>query len=526
MGIYIHLNISDTITADEWKRAYQKSVVLMEKMPFIEKTVKECYGTKLVCATKTVEKERYGRMGWHTIGDSISMKTAENYFLPQNITSSEKTDAYMKPYMDPYMSILPAYCSSISFEDERCNRVIGLWGNKTQAEPYHFYLLAVACMLEHELPGKVAIYGDITKGQCKKAVEIVSDMLREKIELPDRCDLQRLYNRVKNMPLQKSEIVDAFAKLYLGNQDEEFGVFVQKHFSDEEFKFFWRRVFGNSKVGTYGFSEWLKDYLLWGFQIVDLKEYVQFDDEEGNSLAEEFVSAVLDTEVFLEEKDCEDVLEIDKEAEGSYSVNTLLAHFVFAGAKNHRVNRYIPLEELVVALSECVGDCCDVSQIVTEYMAKRAKQDAKSNLTDLLINFVHSWRDKIMSSREEYDISEAEDLMLFENGDTIEISLNERLLDFFAFYRETLDEDRYRELQRKGSFAAIRYLVEQNRYFLFMEESWQKIFNDIQKNIATLERYYPMVRVKPSEDGDIQIVRALVLNDGLYQYCMERKEAI
>ena len=40
MGIFIHLNISDTITEDEWEKAYQKSVKLMGKMPFIEKTVK------------------------------------------------------------------------------------------------------------------------------------------------------------------------------------------------------------------------------------------------------------------------------------------------------------------------------------------------------------------------------------------------------------------------------------------------------------------------------------------------------
>lgn len=130
-------------------------------MPFIEKNVREYYGANLVCTIKTVEKDWYGKYGWRTIGDS-----------------------------------------DFDFEDERCDRVICLWGNKTQAEPYHFYLLAVACMLEHELPGKVAIYGDITRGQCKKAVEIASDLLGEQIELPDRCDLQRLHDRVKKMPLK------------------------------------------------------------------------------------------------------------------------------------------------------------------------------------------------------------------------------------------------------------------------------------------------------------------------------------
>lgn len=515
MGIFININISDTITADEWERAYQKSVMMVEKIPFMERVEKKCYGTRLICAVKTVERDCCGKIGWHTIGDSISMKTAEDYFLPKNLSISEKADAGE----DPYMSILPAY-SDFSFDDARCNRVIELWGNKTQAEPYHFYLLAIACMLEHELPGKVAIYGDITRGQCKRAVQIATEILREKIEMPDRCDLQRLYNRVKEMPLQEEEIVNAFSTLYIGNQDEEFGAFVQKHFSEEELNFFWRRVFGYSKVGTYGFSNWLKKYLLWGFQVVDLKEYVQFDDEDGGSMAEEFVKAVLDTEVFLEEKDCEDVLEIDNDAEGSYGIYTLLAQFAFAGAKNHRVNRYIPLEELSEALAECVGNRCNTSQIVTNYMMEREKQDAEKNPTDQLINFMRGSRDEIMLSREECDISDAEELMLFENGKTIASSLNELLLDSFAFYRKALEEDRYYDLLKKGSTKAIRFLIEQNRYFLFMEESWQKIFDDIEGDITKLERYYPMVRVKPTTDDHIQIIRAIVFNDALYQYCI------
>ena len=44
MGIFIHINISDTITRDEWEKAYQKSVRLMKKMPFVEKKVKSYHG--------------------------------------------------------------------------------------------------------------------------------------------------------------------------------------------------------------------------------------------------------------------------------------------------------------------------------------------------------------------------------------------------------------------------------------------------------------------------------------------------
>ena len=525
MGIFIHLTISDTIKRDEWEKAYQKSVRLMENLPFVEKMVKECYGSSLVCMTKTVEKEWYGRMGWHTIGDSVSRKTAEDYFMPKDILDSDQESADIESYVDPYMSILPAH-TGFDFEDERCSRGIHLWGNKTQAEPYHFYLLAVACMLEHELPGKVAIYGDITKGQCRKASKIASDLLGEKIELPDRCDLQRLYDRVKKMPLHEDEMVDAFTALYMGNQDKDFGAFIRKSFNDGEFKAYWRKVFGCLGIGTIGFSDCLGRYLLWGFRVAELKEYIQFEDEEGNNLAEKFVREVMDTEVFLEKKDCEDVLKIDREIEESYSIYTLLAQVAFIGAKNHRVDRYIPLEELLAELKECVDGYCDVDEIVANYMAERDKKGENENPADCLNEYMHNKRNEVMSERKEWDITTVEELISYEDGDTISDALNKMLLGSFAFYRKVLEEDRYKELLQKSPPHSIRYLIGQNRYFLFMEEEWDRIFTKIEDNIEALERYYPMVRIEPTREEHIELIQAIVLNDELYQYCMENYSKI
>lgn len=412
MGIFIHLNISDTVTRDEWEKAYQKSVCLMEKMPFAEQKVKMYHGSRLVCLTRTTEKEWYGKIGWHTIGDSVSLKTAEDYFLPKDIVHSDKKSIDMEPYVDPYMRILPVY-SLLDFEDKRCNRVVCLWGNKTQAEPYHFYLLAIACMLEYELPGKVAIYGDITKGQCRKAVKIASELSDEQIELPDRCDLHRLYDRVKKMPLHKDEIVDAFIILYMGDQDKDFGAFVREKFSDEEIETYWRKTFGQSRVGTYDFLDCLKKYLLWGFQIADLKKYVQLEDGEDKDLAEKFVIEVMNTEVFLENKNCEDKLETDHEAEEGYGIYTLLARFAFAGVKNHRADRYIPLKELIAELKVCVDGRCDVDKIVSDYMEKRGQKGEDENPSDILSNYMNDEGNKIISEQKEWDITDAEELLSY-----------------------------------------------------------------------------------------------------------------
>lgn len=45
--------------------------------------------------------------------------------------------------------------------------------------------------------------------------------------------------------------------------------------------------------------------------------------------------------------------------------------------------------------------------------------------------------------------------------------------------------------------------------------------HDIEESIDTFERYYPMVRVEPTKNDQVHFIRALVLNDVLYQYCMD-----
>ena len=170
-------------------------------------------------------------------------------------------------------------------------------------------------------------------------------------------------------------------------------------------------------------------------------------------------------------------------------------------------------------LEKCVGRLCDVSQIVAEYMVERTKQDAGNNPTDTFIDHMHQLRAELTAVREEYDISDSNELMWYENGDSIAPSLNDSLMDFFEFYRETSQEDRYHKLLKKGSIYAIRYLIEQKN-FLFMEETWDKIIHDIEESIDTFERYYPMVRVEPTRNEQIHFIRALVLNDELYQYCV------
>ena len=73
----------------------------------------------------------------------------------------------------------------------------------------------------------------------------------------------------------------------------------------------------------------------------------------------------------------------------------------------------------------------------------------------------------------------------------------------------------------KGSAEArCEFLARENRYLLIRDKDWEKIFTDIKNNEKSFARYYPMVRVIISSDGLSNMLKAIVLNDDLYKYCL------
>lgn len=58
------------------------------------------------------------------------------------------------------------------------------WGSKTQGLDYHIPLLAIGCLLETRFPDAVAVSGDITLSQCRKAVDWANQFLSKSIMVP------------------------------------------------------------------------------------------------------------------------------------------------------------------------------------------------------------------------------------------------------------------------------------------------------------------------------------------------------
>lgn len=316
MGIFIRLSISKAVTEKEWEAVYKETVRLVKHFPLAERRKVKIHGVDTICLVKTRDREHVDRWGgrdygWAADGDMEYMKMAEEFFLPRDLVSEEAVDPKAGD------AVLGALCDTLSYDtyEKYAQNSYGLWDRKTQGEPYHLYLLAIACLIESRLGTKAFVHGDITRGQCRKAVELANAYLKEPIEMPDRCYMDRLFRRVEALDLTEEEKVEIFENLYLGTKDAEFGDFFQRSYSAEAMEEYWRDIFKNERIGTFGFDEVISEYLLWGFDIDKVCEYVNFADEKGNPLYAEFVTRIMDAKLHLQDKNCADPLKINAEEE-------------------------------------------------------------------------------------------------------------------------------------------------------------------------------------------------------------------
>ncbi len=535
MGINIYLDISRSVTKKEWADVYQETVQLIEHFPLAESRKIDIHGVKTVCLVKTQDREidfgRVRRYGWAADGDMKYMKTAEEYFLPRDLISDESFDPGAG---DAILGALSAYLDYDAYEAYLAN-VYEIWGAKTQAEPYHIHLLAAACLIESRLGRKAFIYGDITRGQCRKAVEIANEYLEDPIEMPDRCYEDRLFKRVEALDLTDTEKVKVFEQFFMGTKDAAFGDFLRRSYSEENLAAYWKDKF-KFPVGTVGFDSKVSDYLLWGFDIEKLCSYVNFKDKDGNMLYEQFVTRIMDAKLHLKDKNCVDHLKIDPEEERPYSIWTLFAQVGFAGARNKKVDRYVPIEDIRAALKKGLSGKFDADPVIDAYLEKESRQTAidlrdKEEVTEedikaavdqdaaeVFDQFMEGKRESLKETYEKYDINDYDILQFYEDGDSIYPELAESVGKSRKFLDTLLDESHYKELAGKSAKEKLEWLAATNQYIMIRESDWEKVYQNLAEDPDSFARYYPLMRARAGSDSLNDMLRALMINDEFYRY--------
>ena len=87
------------------------------------------------------------------------------------------------------------------------------------------------------------------------------------------------------------------------------------------------------------------------------------------------------------------------------------------------------------------------------------------------------------------------------------------------FFGDLLKEPTFAELSQKDYKEQCRFLETHNRSLKLMNSVWLNIFDNIENDPTCFKRYYPMVRIKITNDTIHNFVRAYVENDDFYDFC-------
>lgn len=512
MGIYIHMRLAGNITREEWNPVYKESLKMAAEFGFYDFGTRNIHGHDVKCLFDSEEYSRKGFFhgdvltGWRVVGSRPENLEGEDQFTPRDIDLIENTPEDM--------DVLATYTSEFSDISDYEGLFNGIWGNKTQGEPYHMGLLAIGCMMEDALGNKAVVEGDITYGQCVTAAKMASEALGRKIKLPVCCRLNDLCERVNNLnSLNSKEKIKFILNKYMGDTDLETGACIRSYFSAEAIEEYWKESINDFECGTIGFNRKMKTYFLLGFELDDFCRYVNTDDDNSEK-CRKLIEAILETSMHIKEKDCEDVLDYTKYS-GTYSIYSLMANLVFGGGRNRAIDRYIPLDEMKEIFSSRFGNVLDVNQIVDEYVQKN--DGTEENPVN---EFVNSAAEKLERETEKYDINEWSELCYYTSGSTINPGMLKSLGENFRFYRNITERKEYSDDIENNPEKMFSCLAAKNRECFLFEEDWERIYTELHRDKDTFERYYPMVCVTGS-DGIKHLLRAFVTNDDFWNYCCD-----
>ena len=510
MGIYIHMAIADTVTQEEWTPVYEKSLLMAKRLGFFDFGKRKIHGENVFCIFPTEEMDYNGETGWRVIGRFPEYKRAEDQFMPKHLPDSQ-FDQY------PYDMLRTRFPEHIEQTEERhgCEYI---WGNKTQGEPYHMGLLAIACMVEQELGVQVMTGGDITYGQCVKAAKIATEVLGEEIKPPITCRLSDLHERISGFTeLDEEAKLAMLMNVYLAEENNQYGEFLRQHYSHEALDAYWFKCFSGIKVDTYGFTKLMKRYLLLSADLKRFCELADFDRTDAE-MCTKLIQKIMRSSLHLKEKDCYDPLDL-KHYEIPYGVMNLLANFTYRDAVNPAIDRFIPLDEIRAVLTEQFGSVVNVKEIIYNYMKEEENRTEETG-HEKLMKKGEKYRKEWDEEHDQYDICEFEELIEFKPDSTFSPEMTEVIAKSFRVCLDCAATPECKALLDKSADEMFHVLVSKFKSFYLADMHWEHIYSELCRDTQTFKRFYPIIRVTHSEKLEY-LVRAFVLDDAFWNYCCE-----
>ena len=536
MGIYVTGSLLPyELTQQQWEQAYEESLQLVDAYDFLDiihnKEKYANYGLDWVYVEKSKERNFDGQLGVNIFGAYAGCISTEGQDLHRDLSRYYPREMYSHDIILPepgalccHDALIGRLYNIVGFEKYQDSQWI-VFGNKTQGYPHHVPLLAIGLLLEDRLGKAFTIYGNITCGQIKAAIEWANAILENPISWPCTLDNAKLLERIQAFVPREKQLASFFDLTYCA-ADEDMYQILRRHFSEAEFADHWKEDVLHHKPGTIGSSNFFESY----FRMTDDLQMLTKVCSTKYTM-EEFAKELASSMVFERDKTTDNpiaTLSADSDKETPETIETTMGKmFALLGGGfpyNRAVERYIPLQQ---GIQDIVAAYRDIGETATgfEELLNNAIGEAtpKGKLVSERIEIIDEFSNIIQKQAEEIDIFEPEDLVFFELGDTINPGIKTNLNGIRNFVDTHKEETAQYYMKAYADeeatdkvLARMSIIVKQCRKMLLPKTVWDLFEQRIEEDVF----FNALLGLLRIESGTLPIwhyVKGLLYNPILFE---------
>lgn len=418
MGVFINLHIiPNRIDPEDWRAVYRETLTLIHAFPFLSRVRGED-GFPYAARTTETKDLADGCTGWYVDGDMRNGSNMESYQLVEDIQNYQQRENGE----DNGYDILLDGLYDLEVGHPQCS--INIWGNKTQGEPAHIFLLAIACLICDRFPHAAFVDGDISAGQCYQATQWANQFLTSPIGMPVTADIERLLPRLKSAGLTEQQRLEVFFELALARKDSDLGDCLKDSFSPQDISAYYREKLKprhRTAGQLYLDGAALKEYLALELDFRQLCWLVMADPEGNRLTPEEFMRELLRRKLHVEEKETGDYTSFSRGSAQVDTVGSMLirAFLMLHGGHNANVDAYIPLPDICEGFRAALGQDFDAEGLAESILGEGVEPGKESTQALLYDDPNSDFRKRIAQIQEQaqenaaYDIASYDDLMDF-----------------------------------------------------------------------------------------------------------------
>lgn len=562
------------ISPEEWGMVYRESLKLVEACDLMDRIETRRNGLRYFLAQKAGSREGFpGRngQGWLSVGDFRTGESTGEFMLLEDIHAYLPKDKGEPPNEDKALvqihgqtqeqpqgmakgqshsrqgdqgeDILLRVLEDMrkgTGKSRKAQGCVNLWGQPTRGLDSHIYLLAIACLIVSRFPEAAIVSGDISAGQCRRALRWANQHLEKPVDLPVTSQMDKLLQRLRKASLSGLRLLRAFYQLTDEAKDGRMGDFLRKEFTKEELYDFYRRRFLHFQINQRGFVRIMKEYLEMGFDFQGLCRLAVSDPEGMQANLEEFLRRVLESKLHVKEKETYDFARTAGER-GDYDrpdTDRELPARIFSmltGMGNRNVNAYYPLEKIREDCRAVWGERqggCEADAVIDRLMAEEVN-GRKNSLQAILYDNPdgllrpgafganqgeRGWKE------ERYDVNSYRELAGFVPGCRVKPELEEDLMRNFGLLHQYV-EIAFEEFSILRKEERENYLIQETADLLLRQEVWDIIFDRVMDDTYIVRIYGILCVNRDQEDGAL-FCRSLLFNLKAVDYYWEKTRAL